>query len=88
MDPRDVEAYTRRPWRRAAEAKHRYWVEEVARRGPLATFEAAQALWVHMRMLRPDWPSDEERRLDLAHHVELKRALERVADAGPALASR
>jgi hypothetical protein len=41
-----------------------------------------------MRLLRPDWPSDEERRLDLAHHLELKRALERVAGAQLALASR
>jgi hypothetical protein len=88
MDPRDVEAYSRRPWQRAAEAKQRHWEEEAGRRGPLATFEAAQALWLHMRTLRLDWPSDEERRVDLAHHLELERALDRVADARPARASR
>jgi hypothetical protein len=83
VDPRDVEAYARRPWQRAAAARQRHWQAEVERR-PLLAFEAAQALWAHMRMLRPDWPSDEERRLDLVHHVELKRALERVAGARPA----
>jgi hypothetical protein len=88
VDPRDVESFASRPWQRAAAAKQRYWRDEVGRRGPAAAFEAAQALWAHMQMVRPDWPSDEERRLDLAHHVELKRALDRVAGAPRAPASR
>jgi len=82
-----VKAYATRPWLRTEAAKRRYWEEEFRRRGPQAAFEAAQALWAHMRMLRPDWPSDEERRVDLAHHLEQKRALERVAGALLALAS-
>ena len=76
-----MKAYATRPWLRMKAAKQRYWEEELRRRGPQAAFEAAQALWAHMRMLRPDWPSDEERRVDLAHHLELKRALERVSGA-------
>jgi len=34
-----------------------------------------------MRRLRPDWPSPEERSEDLAHHVALKRAIDRAAGA-------
>jgi hypothetical protein len=59
--------------------KQEYWVRERAARGPTATFEASQALWVHMRRLRPEWPSAEERRADLAHHVALKSAIDRAA---------
>ena len=82
-----MKAYATRPWLGVVAAKQRYWEDELRRRGPQAAFEAAQALWAHMRMLRPDWPSDEERRIDLAHHLELKRALERVARARPPRAS-
>jgi hypothetical protein len=53
----------------------------MAERGPLATFEASPALWDHMRRLRPDWPSPDERREDLAHHVTLKRAIDRAGGA-------
>ncbi len=76
----DLRAYARRDWRAAERGKREYWAREVAERGPLATFEASQALWEHMRRLRPDWPSPEERRADLAHHVALKRALDLAAD--------
>jgi hypothetical protein len=34
-----------------------------------------------MRQLRPDWPSEQERSADLAHHVELKRRLDAAAHA-------
>ena len=75
----DVRAYARRPYWAAAEAgKQEHWARELAR-NPLATFEASQALWVHMRQVNPDWPTDVERADDLAHHVELKRALDRAA---------
>jgi hypothetical protein len=30
---------------------------------------------------RPDWPSERERADDLSHHVELKRLIDRAADA-------
>ena len=56
-------------------------MREVAERGPLATFEASQTLWEHMRRLWPDWPSPEERRADLANHIALKRALDLAAGA-------
>jgi hypothetical protein len=87
VDLRDVQAYAQRPWATVEASKRDHWASEFARRGPEASFQASQALWVHMRALRPDWPSVEERRADLAHHVEFKRAIDRaagifVADAG------
>jgi hypothetical protein len=46
-----------------------------------AGFLAGQALWQHARRLRPEWPDSRERDKDLAHHVELKRQLDRAAHA-------
>jgi hypothetical protein len=75
----DVRAYARRRWEMVAALKHEHWARERAARGPAATFEVSQALWAHVRQLHPDWPSVEERRADLAHHVALKRAIDRAA---------
>ncbi len=61
--------------------KLEHWRREVAERGPLAAFDASQILWEHMRRLRPDWLSPEERRADLADHVKLKRTLDLAAGA-------
>jgi len=76
---RDVKAYAGRPWAAAELAKQKHWADEFACRGPQASFEASQALWVHMRALRPDWPSDEDRWADLDHHIDTKRAIDRAA---------
>lgn len=78
VDEEDVRAYARRAWHVAAALKQEHWARESAARPP-ATFEISQALWVHMRRLRPDWPTEAERREDLAHHVALKRAIDRAA---------
>jgi hypothetical protein len=61
--------------------KREHWAREVAERGAVATFEASQGLWEHMRRLRPEWPSLEDRRADLAHYVALKRTVDLAAGA-------
>jgi hypothetical protein len=88
MNPDDVRAYARRPWHTAETLTRQHWARETARRGPQATFEASLALWEHMRRLRPEWPSPEDRREDLKHHLRLKRAIDRAADAFHALPNR
>ena len=87
MKREDLRAYAQRAWHAAETLKQEDWAREVAERGPLATFEASQALWEHMRFLRPDWPP-EERRADLAHHVALKQLIDRAAGAFVAAAHR
>jgi hypothetical protein len=81
VDPRHLRAYAARPWNLVAARKRAFWANARQDRGVLATFEASQALWVHMRRVRPDWPSAAERQADRAHHVALKRALDRAASA-------
>jgi hypothetical protein len=88
VNPDDLRAYARRDWRGAERSKREHWAREIALRGPLATFEASQVLWDHMRRLRPDWPSPEERRADLAHHIALKHALDLAAGAFRSTANR
>ena len=81
MKREDLRAYAQRAWHVAETLKQEYWVREVAERGHLATFEASQTLWEHMRSVRPDWPSPEERHEDLAHHITLKQLIDRAAGA-------
>lgn len=88
MTPEHLRAYAQRAWHVAEALEQDHWAREVAQRGPMATFEASQALWEHMRALRPDWPSDDERRQDLADHIALKRLIDRAADAFLAAAHR
>lgn len=88
MDARHLRAYVERGWAAAESLKQEHWAREYHERGSDATLEAAQTLWRHMRALRPDWPSDGERAEDLAHHVALKRAIDRAARAFVALPAR
>jgi hypothetical protein len=83
----DLRAYARRAWPLAEASKAAHWAREWSR-NPLATFEASQALLVHMRGMNPDWPSEAERREDLAHHVALKRLIDRAAGVVVAAARR
>lgn len=81
MHSDDLRAYAGRAWHVLAALEHDHWARELATRGPLATLEASQALWVHMRSVRPDWPTEADRRADLAQHVALKQAIDRAAGA-------
>ena len=77
MHDDDLRAYACRPWGAAAALEQEHWARELAR-DPLATLVASQALWVHMRLINPDWPTEAQRQEDLAHHIALKRALDRA----------
>ena len=74
----DLRAYAHRPWSRAEALKQAHRARELSH-NPLATFEASQALWIHMRQINPDWPTEAERQEDLAHHIALKRMIDRAA---------
>ena len=81
MKPEDLRTYAQRAWHVAEALEQEHWARELAQRGPLATFAASQALWAHMRAVRPDWPTDDERHQDLADHIALKRLIDRAASA-------
>ena len=78
MHDDDLRAYANRSWHVAEALEQMHWAAELAR-DPMATFLASQALWVHMRQINPEWPTQAERDEDLAHHIALKRAIDRAA---------
>ena len=41
-----------------------------------------------MRQINPDWPTEAERQEDLAHHIALKRMIDRAASVFIAAAGR
>jgi hypothetical protein len=84
----DVRAYAQRAWHVLTKLEQDHWARELSEHGPLSTLEASQALWTHMRHVRPDWPTEEDRRADLAHHVVVKRSIDRAARAVAAAARR
>jgi hypothetical protein len=81
MDPSHVQAFMRRAWASAAAAKRAYWRERYATGDWKSAWDAAQALLVHVRAVRPDFPSARDRALDLAHHMSLRERLDQAAHA-------
>lgn len=78
MNQRDILAFVRRDWSAADADKTAFWAE---RKRSMSTAEAVRLgddLRVHVRRVRPDWPSAAERAEDLAVHVRVSEALRAV----------
>ena len=88
VDATSIRRFVDRPWELLRAAKRRYWADEVTGRGAESSLRASRALWLHMRRVRPDWPSDPERAADLAHHLELKGCLDQAARVLPRFPDR
>ena len=61
--------------------KREHWAREFREHGGLATLRAGHALYEYARRVRPDLPTERDRTEDLAHHVALKRLLDRASRA-------
>jgi len=72
-------SFLARDWSTLESMDRRYWAEAFTRSGADPALRASMALRAHMRRIRPDWPSAEERESDLRHHVAFKRLLDRAA---------
>ena len=81
MDPADLRSFVERDRESVSALKRRYWADRYRAEGPSATLEAAHQLHAQLRAARPAYPGDRERAADLAHHVELRRKLDRAAHA-------
>lgn len=79
MKPIDAYAFVGRDWASMAALKRLHWAERFHAEGSQATVRASSALWEHVRRIKPDWPTERDRRADLAHHIEFKRLLDRTA---------
>jgi hypothetical protein len=81
MDRDSIRAFVDRDWNAVAESKTRYWADRFREEGWAAAWHASNALLLDVRLTRPDYPSDDDRALDGAAHLQLRRQLDRVADA-------
>ena len=88
VDPRHLRAYVERDGAVAERLTQEHRAREFADRGPAATLDASPARGRLRRRVRPDWPADQERLVDLAHHIALKRAIDRAAGAFIPFAAR
>lgn len=79
LDRAALLAFRDRRWDLVREAKLAHWAEQTRMRGAIAGLEAGAALWAHTRSIDPQWPSEDQRREDFVHHVELAAKLRRVA---------
>jgi hypothetical protein len=78
MKRADIVAYATRDWRAVQEAKERYWAERKPSLTPEEALEIADGLRRHVKSLRPDWPSAEERQHGLELHARVSAALRSV----------
>ena len=71
----EIAAFARRDWAVVAEAKAAYWAERKRSMTPTEALAVGEALRLHARQLKPDWPDASERAADLALHLRVSEAL-------------
>ena len=81
MDRDAVRAFIARDRDRVAALKRDHHAGRFRASGGKSGLEAARELREHARKVRPDWPTARDREADLAHHVALKRRIDRAAHA-------
>ena len=70
-----------RPWDELEALEAEHWRRRKEALGLGESLRIADQLRAHALAVRPDWPSDEERAADLAHHVRFAAKLRRVGTA-------
>lgn len=81
MDPVDLRAFARRDRSAVEQRKREHWARQFREHGGTATLRAGHALYEYARRVRPDIPTERDRAEDLAHHIALKRLLDRASRA-------
>jgi hypothetical protein len=80
---KDLVEYALRDRSALASLKAQHWGARKRRLGAWEGLRAAEELRRHVAMLRPDWPSGEDRALDASTHARVGEMLRRVAALGP-----
>lgn len=78
MNRDDIRAFAERNWGLVEQAKRRFWSERKKRLSPGEALAIAEGLRLHVRALRPDWPSAQERAEDLEVHARVAASLRSV----------
>lgn len=79
MDLSGLRDYTNRDWAAVRALKEQGWIERLEKSDPAEGLRIVEQLYVDARILRPDWPTDEDRREDFTHHLRLAELLQRAS---------
>ncbi|WP_437620337.1 hypothetical protein [Sorangium sp. So ce1151] len=75
----ELRRFARQGWEAAQRDKELYWRDWKRQHGPAAGIRIADELRKQVLTQKPSWPREEERREDLATHLRVLEALDRVA---------
>ncbi len=78
MRKEDVIAFARRDWRAIAALKQRRWAEQKRQMTPAEALSVGDELRHHVSALSSGWPTQEDRRNDLAVHIRVSESLRRA----------
>jgi hypothetical protein len=78
MRKEDLIAFARRDWSAIEESKRRRWADQKSRMQPIDALSVGDELRRHVCALQPGWPTEADRREDLAVHVRVSESLRRV----------
>ena len=78
MRQEDLIEFARRDWQSIAAMKERFWIEQKRRMTAGEALHLADDLRAMVRSRRSDWPSEEDRRSDLATHLRVSESLQHV----------
>ncbi len=82
MRKEDILAYVQRPWAEIERSKRRWIAEQAAQMTPAEKLAVGDMLRNHALAVHPDWPTEEQRREDLAVHIRVSEALRSVKPKG------
>jgi hypothetical protein len=77
----DIVAFARRDWRAIAESKRQRWAAQKASMTPAEALQLGDDLRSHAQSIHVSWPTEEDRRNDLAVHIRASGSLRRVDPA-------
>lgn len=83
MRREDLIAFARRDWASIAAMKESYWAELKPGMTAAEALRVSGELRAAVTGWRADWPSEEERRLDLETHARVSENLQRVFPSWP-----
>jgi hypothetical protein len=75
---KDLLDFARRDHELVESWKVAYWADFGRVQGPTALMAIADGLRRHVMAIRPDWPTEADRRADLEAHARVSGALHRV----------
>jgi len=81
MREEDVIAFARRDWAAIAALKRQRWATQKSRMTPGEALRIGDELRHHVNAFRHGWPTEKDRRDDLAVHIRVSESLRRVEAA-------